>query len=251
MELATAQWCTSSDCPIGHIQHNKGTYLHDDNPPPDDLSYPKFGQGNPPPSIWAARSRIINDECTDDDLYDVAAFNYYHGHSWETKVPKQQKQAGQGLKCRVEFDLGRNVAFEAPEFEELAVPTRRIRALGKRPTLKLRVREQTDEERTIEKRRIEGEWLGAQRKDEQISEEQVLEEQMFEEQTVEEQRFEQQRLKAQRADERFDEQHGDSAMELLSPVTLRAIAVECGEVLDAMDVDQDISDLEVGSAISS
>ena len=181
MELATAKWCTSSDCPIGHIQHNKGIYLHDDNPPPDDLRYPKFGQGNPPPSIWAARARVIDDECTDDDLADVAAFNYYHGRSQGIRVLKQHKQAGQGPKCQVSFDLGRNVAFEAPEFEELAVPTRRIRGLGKRPILKLRVREQTEEERRIEKRRIEEEWLEAQRTEEQILEEQMLEEQMLEE----------------------------------------------------------------------
>ncbi|KAL2043534.1 hypothetical protein N7G274_003841 [Stereocaulon virgatum] len=241
MELATAKWCTSSDCPIGHIQHNKGIYLHDDNPPPDDLQYPKFGQGNPPPSIWAARRRIIDDECTDDDLAVVAAFNYYHGHAQKIRVSKQYKRAGQGLKRQVSFDLGRNVAFEAPEFEELAVSTTRIRARGKRPILKLRLREQTDEERRIEKRRIEEEWLEAQGTEERMLEERVLGEQMLEEQ----------RLQAQQADDRFDEQRGDPAMKLLSLDALRTIAVECGAVLDAMDVDEDVSDLELGSAISS
>ena len=79
----------------------------------------------------------------------------------------------------------------------------------------------------------------------------MLEEQMLEEQTAKEQKVEEQRVEAQRVDERFDEQRGDPAMELLSPGTLRAIAVECGEVLDAMDMEADISDLDLGSTISS
>ncbi|KAK3176271.1 hypothetical protein OEA41_007594 [Lepraria neglecta] len=78
------------------------------------------------------------------------------------------KEADRGLKRRVSFDLGRNVPFEAPKSEELAIPTRPIRALGKRPSLKLKVKEQTTEEQRIEKQRIEEERIEVQRADEQF-----------------------------------------------------------------------------------
>ena len=149
---------------------------------------------------------------TDDDLFDVTAFNYYHGGARGTKVSKQHKEADRGLKRRVSFDLGRKVAFEAPKFNELAIPTRPIRALGKPPSLKLKVKKQTTEEERIERQRIEEEMI-----------------------------------EAERADEQFDGQRGDAVMELLSPDTLKALAMECGEALDAMDVEADVSDLDLSS----
>lgn len=141
VELATTTECTYSSSPIRHTQHNKGVHLHEHNPRQDDevLPYPRFGKGNPPPEIWVARRRNIMNECT-DDLSDVAAFDYYHGRTRETKVSKQHEEADRGLKRRVSFDLGRNVVFEAPKFEELAIPARPIRALGERRSLKLKVR---------------------------------------------------------------------------------------------------------------
>ena len=36
-------------------------------------------------------------------------------------------------------------------------------------------------------------------------------------------------------------------MELLSPDTLKALVMDCGEALDAMDVGADVSDLDLSS----
>ena len=142
----------------------------------------------------------------------MAALNYHHGRTKETEVSKEQKKASQGLNRRVSFDLDRNVAFEPPRFEDKVVQARHIRPLGKRPSLKLIVKHQTIDEQRAEKQRLE-----------------------------------EQRIAEQTNRGRFDEQRGDPVMELMSPDTLKALEIEFDVALENMDVEEDMSDLDLSS----
>ncbi|KAI4213994.1 MAG: hypothetical protein LQ351_003398 [Letrouitia transgressa] len=74
------QLCTSSDCPIKGTKHLLGLYLHKSQPAPNIfLVHPRFGFSNPPPSVWAARKRILQHTASLGDYITVIAFNHYHG----------------------------------------------------------------------------------------------------------------------------------------------------------------------------
>ena len=68
--------CDSPTCPIKHI-HNDGRYLHDNQfVGHDDV----FGTSNPPPLIWAAYLRVVNEavEGSSTDVDIVRAFIENH-----------------------------------------------------------------------------------------------------------------------------------------------------------------------------
>ncbi|KAL9611742.1 MAG: hypothetical protein Q9167_003628 [Letrouitia subvulpina] len=73
------QFCTSADCPARGVKHLLGLYIHDNQPGPTDYQHPRFGLSNPPPSVWAARERIIQHRASLGDHIAVITFNHYHG----------------------------------------------------------------------------------------------------------------------------------------------------------------------------
>ncbi|KAL9033883.1 MAG: hypothetical protein Q9214_007300, partial [Letrouitia sp. 1 TL-2023] len=85
-----SQLCTSSDCPAKGIKHFLGPYLHNNQHGPSISVDPRFGLSNPPPSVWAARERIIHHRASLGDYIAVIAFNHYHGvdHTLQDKLAK-------------------------------------------------------------------------------------------------------------------------------------------------------------------
>ncbi len=122
--------CMSPDCPV-KIPHDTGVYLHKGKVPLEINTYthPTFGASNPPPNLWAARMRIINHECSVEDIELVVAFNYHHGRT--------EKAYGALEERAKQLHANQPRLFELSGLQNIVIRTRPVLQLGTRPSLKL------------------------------------------------------------------------------------------------------------------
>ncbi|KAL9004494.1 MAG: hypothetical protein Q9188_002696 [Gyalolechia gomerana] len=82
--------CQQLNCPL-RFPHPPGLYQHLNQPSPLTDIRPHFGSSNPPPEIWMARLRILNNRGSEADFTSVAAFIRAHYVEW-TNAERQQRQ---------------------------------------------------------------------------------------------------------------------------------------------------------------
>ncbi|KAL8938241.1 MAG: hypothetical protein Q9216_004001 [Gyalolechia sp. 2 TL-2023] len=82
--------CQQLACPL-RFPHQAGLYQHMNQPSPFTDVRPHFGSSNPPPEIWMARQRIVNNRGSEADFTSVVAFIRAHYVEW-TDAERQQWQ---------------------------------------------------------------------------------------------------------------------------------------------------------------
>lgn len=126
--------CVSLECPI-QTPHSTGVYLHNGKRPRSDHTFPekpKFGSSNPPPELWMARHRILDNLAKGNDVELTRTFVRYHGRTEEEyDVLKQQANE----KIADAFAVGVAAAF-ANGSQKQTIRNEHIKPLGTPPSVK-------------------------------------------------------------------------------------------------------------------
>ncbi|KAL9593951.1 MAG: hypothetical protein Q9219_007300 [cf. Caloplaca sp. 3 TL-2023] len=85
--------CQNPRCPL-QLPHSTGLYLHMNQPSQFASQRPHFGASNPPPQIWEARARILNDRGLMTDFEAVVGFISAHYVAWTDTQKQAYQQSG-------------------------------------------------------------------------------------------------------------------------------------------------------------
>ncbi|KAL8945721.1 MAG: hypothetical protein Q9222_007781 [Ikaeria aurantiellina] len=85
---STSPLCHQPTCPVDH-PHAPGLYLHPNTPSPFTNHTDDFGASDPPPAVWMARDRMMNQCASKEDVSMVEAFRKWH-YVPPTEVTKQK-----------------------------------------------------------------------------------------------------------------------------------------------------------------